>query len=136
MSKKAISILVVLTFLSIFVVKAAEAGDKQCYQWQGAAIALGAVALGDAIAAGIYAYPPGVVYATPPTDYWHSPRPGYVPGHWEAVREWVPGAWVRVWVPGHYNPYGNWIAGHYVSRQAPGRYMERRVWVEGYYRYN
>ena len=134
MSKKMISILVVLAFLSIFVVKSAEAGDIPCYPWQGAAIALGAAALG-AIAYSVYAYPHAVVYAAPPA-YGYSPRPGYVPGHWEVVREWVPGAWVRVWVPRHYNPYGNWIAGHYVNRQAPGRYVERRVWVEGYYRYN
>ncbi len=134
MSKKAISTLVVLAFLSIFLVESAEAGDIHCYPWQGAAIALGAAALG-AMAYGVYSHAPGVAYATPPA-YWHSPRPGYVPGHWEVVREWVPGAWVKVRVPGHYNPYGNWIEGHYVNRQAPGRYVERRVWVEGYYRYN
>jgi hypothetical protein len=63
--------------------------------------------------------------ASPPSDY--------APGHWETTREWVPGAWERVWVPGHYDRWRNWVAGHYEDRQNPGYYLKRRVWVEGRY---
>jgi hypothetical protein len=140
MKKLGITILI-LTLLSLFTIHPAEAGSKTRHRWQGAAIALGAVALGGLIAHQIHAYtppPPPVACFPPPPQpepyYCPPPRSEYVPGHWETVREWVPGTWEKVWVPGHYDRYGNWIAGHYEERRTPGYYAEKRVWVEGYYR--
>jgi hypothetical protein len=137
MAKKYISIALVLTLISLFAVTSADAGSKGRHRWQGAGIALGALALGGFFAHQLYAYPPPppppFVYSVPPEPY-DPPSYEYVPGHWETVREWVPGTWEKVWVPGHYDRWGNWIAGHYVERKTPGRYVERRVWVEGHYR--
>lgn len=132
MWKKLATVILALALISVFTITPAQAGDKQRHMWAGAGIALGTVAL-----LGLLTHPhmappppPPVVYSPPP------PRPEYIPGHWETIREWVPGIWERVWIPGHYDRWGNWIAGHYEERQTPGRYVERRVWVEGYYRYN
>ena len=138
MVKKIISIALVLTLVSLFAVASADAGSKTRHRLQGAAIALGALALGGIVAHQIHAYPPPqVVYYPPqPEPYYYRPQTEYIPGHWEMVREWVPGTWERVWVPGHYDRWGNWVAGHYVERQIPGRYVEQRAWVEGYYRHN
>jgi len=131
--------ILILTLVSLFTIAPAEAGSKTRHRWQGAAIALGAVALGGLLAHQIHAHtPPPVAYYPPPPPqpepYYYRHQSEYVPGHWEMVREWVPGEWERVWVPGHYDRWGNWVAGHYVERQTPGRYVERRVWVEGHYR--
>ncbi len=130
--------ILILTMISLFTIAPAEAGSKTRHRLHGAAIALGAVALGGLIAHQIHAHMPPpvprVVYYPPPEPYYCPPREEYVPGYWETIREWVPGTWERVWVPGHYDRYGNWIAGHYEERQTPGRYVERRVWVEGHYR--
>lgn len=138
MLKKLGITILILTLISLFTIATAEARSKTRHRWQGAAIALGAVALGGLIAHQIHTRPP-VAYYPPlpppqpePYDYRH--QPDYIPGYWETVREWVPGHWERVWVPGYYDRWGNWVAGHYEERQAPGRYVERRVWVEGYYR--
>ncbi|NWF92123.1 MAG: hypothetical protein HXY46_04365 [Syntrophaceae bacterium] len=140
MWKKLISVALVFTLVSLFAAASAEAGAKQRNMWKGAGIALGAVALG-AMAHKLYTHthpapPPQVVYYPPPEPHYCPPPPEYVPGHWEIIREWVPGTWERVWVPGHYDSCGNWVAGHYEDRQTPGRYVERRVWVEGYHRCN
>lgn len=133
MVKKIMAVILGIAFISLLTFTTAEAGSEARYRWQGAAIALGAVALGGLILHHAYAhtYPPPVVYAPPPPP---GPPPEFVPGHWEIVREWVPGISERVWVPGHYDRWGNWVAGHYVIHQTPGRYVERRVWVEGYCR--
>lgn len=130
--------ILILTLISLFIIAPAEAGSKTRHRLQGAAIALGAVAIGGLMAHQLYAHvpppPPRVVYYPPPEPYYCPPRAEYIPGHWETVREWIPGTWEKVWVPGHYDRCGNWVAGHYEYRQTPGRYVERRVWVEGYYR--
>jgi hypothetical protein len=133
MVKKFMAIILALAFISVFTLAPAEAGSTGRHRWEGAAIALGAVALGSLIFhhAHVYAYPPPVVYAPPPPP---APPPEFVPGHWEIIREWVPGISERVWVPGHHDRWGNWVVGHYEIRRTPGRYVERRVWVEGYYR--
>lgn len=135
MVKKLISIALVVTIISLFVVSYADAGSKGRYRWQGAGIALGALALGGLIVHHLHAYPPPphVVYSPPPEPYYPPPHE-YVPGHWQTVREWVPGTWESVWVPGYYDRCGRWVAGHYEERWTPGRYIERRVWIEGHYR--
>jgi hypothetical protein len=135
MWKKIISIVLAIAFVSLFTLNSAEAGSKQRYMWKGAGIALGAVALGAIVHQ--LTHPPQVVYPPPaPRYYPPPPPPEYVPGHWETIREWVPGTWERVWVPGHYDRWRNWVAGHYEERHTPGHYVERRVWVERYYRYH
>lgn len=139
MGKKLMSVALVIILISLFVITSAEAGSKTRHRWQGAAIALGALALGGLIVHQIHAYPsqPAVTYYPPPPQpepYYGPPPSEYVPGHWETTQEWVPGTWERVWVPGQYDRWGNWVAGHYVERQTPGQYVERRVWVEGHYR--
>lgn len=135
MMKKIISIVLALTLISLVTVASAEAGSKTRHRWQGAAIALGALALGGVVAHQIHAYPPPIAYYPPqPDPYYYRPHSEYVPGHWETTQEWIPGEWERIWVPGHYDRYGRWVAGHYVERQTPGRYVERRFWVEGQYR--
>ncbi len=131
MVKKLTAMILTITFISLLTFTSAEAGSEARYRWQGAAIALGAVALGGLILHSALAYPPPVVYAPPPPP---APPPEFVPGHWEIVREWVPGISERVWVPGHYDRWGNWVTGHYEVHQTPGGYVERRAWVEGYYR--
>jgi hypothetical protein len=131
MVKKLMAAILVIALISLVTFATADAGSEARYRWQGAAIALGAVALGGLIFHHAYAYPPPAVYAPPPPP---APPPEFVPGHWEIVREWVPGISERVWVPGHYDRWGNWVKGHYEVRQTPGGYLERRVWVEGYYR--
>ncbi len=141
MWKKLASIILILTLFYLLTTTSVEAGSKQRHMWYGAGIALGALTMG-ALAYKLYTHPSKVVYfppPPPPRPYYCPPppsRPKYVPGHWETIREWVPGKWERVWVPGHYDQWGNWIAGHYEERQTPGYYIERRVWVEGYYRYH
>ena len=142
MWKKLISMVLVIAFIALFTFNYAEAGSKQRYMWKGAGIALGAVALGT-MAYQLFTHnhpqqPPQVVYYPPPEPRYcpPPPPPEYVPGHWGMTREWVPGAWERVWVPSHRDRWGNWVEGHYEERQTPGYYAERRVWVEGYYRYN
>ena len=136
MWKKLALIILVLALMSAFTIPPAEAGSKARHRWQGAGIALGAVALGGLILHGLHTLPPPppvVVYSQPPEPYYPPPRE-YVPGHWEMTREWVPGNWERVWIPGHYDHWGRWVAGHYENRQTPGYYADRRVWIEGYYR--
>jgi hypothetical protein len=131
MVKKIISLALVLTLVSLFAVASADAGSKARHRWQGAAIALGALAIGGLVAHQIYA---NTLPPPQPDPYYYRPQTEYVPGHWEKVHEWVPGRWERVWVPGYYDRYGRWVAGHYVERQTPGYYVERKTWVEGYYR--
>jgi len=136
MWKKIASTILILTLFSLFSITHAEAGSKQRHMWYGAGIAIGAITMG-ALAYKLYA--PKVVYLPPPPPPRHyycppPPPPEYIPGHWETIREWVPGKWERVWVPGHYDQWGNWVEGHYEERQTPGYYVERRVWIEGYYR--
>ena len=131
--------ILILALVSLFTITSAEAGSKTRNRWQGAAIALGALALGGIVAHQIYANtPPPVAYYPPPPPqpepYYYRQQPEYISGHWEMVREWVPETWERVWVPGHYDRWGNRVAGHYVERQTPGYYVERKAWMEGYYR--
>lgn len=140
MGKKLLSMIMVVTLISLFAITSAEAGSKTRYRWQGAGIALGAVLLGGLVVHQIAAHAntqqPQVVYSPPPQPRWCPPEPEYAPGHWEITREWVPGAWERVWAPGHYDRWGNWVTGHYEDHQTPGRDVERRVWVEGHHRYH
>ena len=140
MWKKLAAVILVLALFSLFTISPAQAGDKQRHRWQGAGIALGAVAALGLLTHGFqHAYPPPrVIYSRPPEPHWYTPPPPpeYVPGHWETTREWVPGVRERVWIPGHYDRWGNWVVGHYEQHQASRRYLESRVWVEGYYRYD
>lgn len=136
MCKKLATIILVLALFSLFTLTPAQAGDKQRHMWYGAGIALGSVAL-----LGLLTHPhiappprPQVLYSPPPQPYYPPPPPDYTSGHWETIREWVPGAWERVWVPGYHDRWGNWVAGHYEDRQTPGHYIEKKVWVEGFYR--
>jgi hypothetical protein len=115
MWKKLALIILILAFISGFTVPSAEAGVKHRLKYL---VALGLL-------------PPPPVFA--PIGVYPQPRE-YGSGHWEMTREWVPGAWERVWIPDHYDQWGRWVAGHYENRQTPGHYVEGRVWVEGYYR--
>lgn len=123
MWKKLTLMILVLAFISVFTIASAEAESN-------AHRVLKALALGGLLAA----LPPPVLVSPAPNPHYYRPPQEYVLGHWEMTREWIPGAWERVWIPGHYDRRGNWFAGHYENRQAPGYYEERRVWVEGYYR--
>jgi hypothetical protein len=141
MRKKLGIAVLILTLVSLFTVVPVEASSKTRHRLPGAAIALGALALGGFVAQQIYAHtpPPAAYYPPPPPPqpepYYSRHQPEYVPGHWETVREWIPGTWEKVWVPGYYDRWGNWVAGHYEERQTPGQNVERRVWVEGHYRH-
>jgi len=135
MLKRFAALTLIVSLISLFAVAPAQAGSKQHHMWTGAGIALGAVALGTILTHHIYVHTPPqprVIYYPPPPPPLY--RHDYVPGHWEIIREWVPGRWEKVWVPGHYDRWGNWIEGHYEERVTPGYYIEKRVWVEGYYR--
>jgi hypothetical protein len=121
MWKKLALMILVLALISVFTIPSAEAGSRNRI--------LKALALGGLLAA---LPPPPVVIAPAPDHHYRPPRQEYVPGHWEMTREWVPGAWERVWIPGYYDRWGNRAPGHYENRQVPGYYEERRVWVEGY----
>jgi hypothetical protein len=123
MWKKLALTILVLALISVFTIPSAEAGSRNRI--------LKALALGGLFAA---LPPPPVVIAPAPEHHYRLPRQEYAPGRWEMTREWVPGAWERVWIPGYYDRWGNRVAGHYENRQVPGYYEERRVWVEGYYR--
>jgi hypothetical protein len=129
MVKKLMALILAIAFFSLFTFTSAEAGSAARHRWQGAGIALGALALGGLIVHQLFVPPPPVVVYPPPP-----PPPDYVPGHWEITREWLPGASERLWVPDHYDRYGTWVEGHYEIRRTPGHYVERRVWVEGHYR--
>ena len=134
MWKKSASIFLALALVSFFMISPAEAGSAARHRWQEAGIALGAVGLGGLILHGLSVLlppPPVGVYSPPPEPY-YPPQQEFVPGHWETIREWVPGTWERVWVPGHYDRWGRWVVGHYEDRQTPGYYAERRVWVDEY----
>jgi hypothetical protein len=132
MWKKIISIILAVAFISLFTLNIAQAGPKQHYMWNGAGIALGAIALG-AIVHQLFTPPPQVAYP-PPEPRYYPPPPEYIPGHWETTREWVPGTRERVWVPDYHDRWRNRVVGHYEERQTPGYYVERRVWVEEHYR--
>lgn len=138
MWKRLATSILILTFFSLIIISPAQAGSKSRHMWTGAGIAIGAMALGGILAHHIYVHtppPPMVIYyTTPPSYYPPPPRPEYIPGHWEIIKEWVPGKWEKVWVPGHYDRCGNWIEGHYEEILTPGYYVEKKVWVEGYYR--
>jgi hypothetical protein len=123
MWKKLMLMILVLTLISVFIVPSAEAGYKSL---------LKVLALGGLLAA--FPPPPPIVISPAPAPYYSPSRQEYVPGHWEVIREWVPGTWERVWIPGHYDRWGRRVAGHYEDRQIPGHYVERKVWVDGYYR--
>jgi hypothetical protein len=139
MWKKLSSMLLVLALFSLFTINPAQAGGKQRYMWYGAGIALGSIALLRLVTYPHVAPPPPpiIVYSPPPQPYYPyypsaplSPPPDCAPGHWETTREWVPGAWERVWISGHYDRWRNWVPGHYEDRPTPGYYVERRGWVE------
>lgn len=143
MIKKLAALTLVLIFISVFTICKAEAGSKQRYMWSGAGIAFGAMALGGILAHHVYIHrqpSPVIIHYPPPPpmprhSYYPPPtRLEYIPGHWEIIREWVPGKWEKVWVPGHYDKWGNWVESHYEEKLTPGYYIEKRVWVEGYYR--
>jgi hypothetical protein len=121
MLKKLALMILVLVLISVFTIPPAEAGSKKL---------LKALAFGGLLAPLI---PPPIFVSPAPARYYYPPQE-YIPGHWEIIREWIPGTWERVWIPGHYDRWGRWVAGHYEDHQVPGHYVERKVWVEGYYR--
>ena len=71
---------------------------------------------------------------TIPGSPYYAPRRGWVPGHWEYAREWVPGRYERVWVPDRRGPYGNRRPGYYREGYSYGEYRQKRIWREGDYR--
>ena len=134
MVKKLVTMILVVAFVSLIAINAAEARSRYRHSWGGAGIVLGAFALGIITNEALSHRQPEVIYAPPPPPPYYPPRAEYIPGHWELTREWVPGTWERVWVPEYYDRNGRLMGGHYEDRQTPGYYEERRVWVEGYYR--
>jgi len=112
------------------------AGCKQHYRWEGAGIALGAMA----VLGTLLSWRPPVVAAAPvcacePPVYYNAcpPPRTWVPGHWEYNRERTGSYWEQAWIPGHYDRYGRWVCGHHIQRRVPGHWIEHRVWVPGYY---
>ena len=84
MWKKLALMILVLALISAFTIPPAEAGSRARHRWQGAGIALGAVALGGLILHGFHTLPPPppqVVYSPPPEPYYPPPPREFVPGH-------------------------------------------------------
>jgi hypothetical protein len=123
MWKKMALTVLVLALISVFIISPAEAGVRNRLKYL--------------TVLGLLPPPPipvPVGVYSPPVEPNGSAPQEYAPGHWEMIREWVPGTWERVWVPGYHNRWGRWVPGHYENRQTPGYYADRKVWVEGYYR--
>ena len=134
--KKASLIAVLMIFFLSVSVSSALAGSKQRHQWQGAAMALGAVILGNAILnSSHYDYDPHPVSAVdryrPDHCYNRScPPPRQERGHWEYQKMWVPPVLERVWNPGHYNTCHQWVPGEYIMiEREPGYWKTERVWA-------
>ena len=130
MKKNKFFIALFATILCItFLAPSAWAGKKQRYRWQGAAIALGAAILGNAIYN-------NRDFGPSPSTHNYSPPPPRRHGHWEIRRVRVRPSYERVWNQGHYNRRGRWIRGHRTRiLKEPGHSFEKRVWVNhGYHR--
>ena len=130
MKKNKFFIALFATILCItFLAPSAWAGKKQRYRWQGAAIALGAAILGNAIYN-------NRDFGPSPSTHNYSPPPPRRNGHWEIRRVRVRPSYERVWNQGHYNRRGRWIRGHRTRiLKEPGHSFEKRVWVNhGYHR--
>lgn len=125
--KKTGIISLMIIFLVSFSMSPALAGSKERYRWQGAAIGLGAAALGHVIyqnarerhAPERVVVVERPVYAAPcppprcPGASFHEPRRVWV----EPVRE-------RVWNPGHYHN-GRWTEGQWILIEtSPGYWRE------------
>jgi len=163
MKKNKFFIALFATILCItFLAPSAWAGKKQRYRWEGAAIALGAAILGNAIynnrdfgpspSTHNYSPPPprrnghweirrNAIYnnrdfGPSPSTHNYSPPPPRRNGHWEIRRVRVRPSYERVWNQGHYNRRGRWIRGHRTRiLKEPGHSFEKRVWVNhGYHR--
>lgn len=93
----------------------ALAGSKERYRWQGAAIGLGAAALGHAIYKNAQARhaPERVVVVEGPVYAAPCPPPRCSRACDEPRRVWVEPARERVWNPGHYHN-GRWIEGQWI----------------------
>ena len=130
MKKNKFFIALFATILCItFLAPSAWAGKKQRYRWQGAAIALGAAILGNAIYN-------NRDFGPSPSTHNYSPPPPRRNGHWEIRRVRVRPSYERVWNQGHYNRSGRWVRGHRTRiLKEPGHSFEKRVWVNhGYHR--
>ena len=130
MKKNKFFIALFATILCItFLAPSAWAGKKQRYRWEGAAIALGAAILGNAIYN-------NRDFGPSPSTHNYSPPPPRRNGHWEIRRVRVRPSYERVWNQGHYNRRGRWIRGHRTRiLKEPGHSFEKRVWVNhGYHR--
>ena len=130
MKKNKFFIALFATILCItFLAPSAWAGKKQRYRWEGAAIALGAAILGNAIYN-------NRDFGPSPSTHNYSPPPPRRHGHWEIRRVRVRPSYERVWNQGHYNRRGRWIRGHRTRiLKEPGHSFEKRVWVNhGYHR--
>jgi hypothetical protein len=124
MWKKLTLIILVLALISGFIFPIAEAGVKKKLKYLAVLGLLPPPPIPAPV--GVYS-PPIMPYCPPPQEY-------ITPGHWETIREWVPGTWERVWIPGYYDHWKRWVPGHYEDRQTPGYYSDRRVWIEEHYR--
>ncbi len=136
MKKTALISLAVFFFLSASI-PSAFAGSKERHRWQGAAMAIGAVVLGNAILNNCqYDRPPQRVAAVDRyrTGYHHQQRPcgppKYTRGHWEHRKIWVDPVLEKVWNPGHYNACHQWVPGEYIMiEHKPGYWRTEKVWV-------
>lgn len=136
MKKNAFIVLAIIFFLTASA-PSVFAGSKQRHQWQGAAMALGAVVLGSAIlnncqcdrppqqrVAAVDRYRPGYHHQRPYC------KPRHARGHWEYRKIWVEPTYEKVWNPGHYNACRQWVPGAYiVIERKPGYWKKERVWV-------
>lgn len=150
MKKNKFFIALFATILCItFLTPSAWAGQKQRYRWEGVAIGLGAVILGNAIFNNRnYESSLSTHYYSPPPPRQHrhwntervqdrySPPPPRRHGHFEIRRVRVRPSYERVWNQGHYNRRGRWVRGHWTRIvREPGHSFEKRVWVNhGYHR--
>lgn len=129
MKKTGIISLMIIIIVS-FSMSPVLAGSKQRYRWQGAAIGLGAAALGHVIYKNAQARhaPERVVVVERPAYASPCPPPCY-PGacSYEPRRVWVEPVREQVWNPGHYHN-GRWIEGQWILIEAsPGYWREARV---------
>ena len=128
-----------MVFFLSYSAASAFAGAKERHMWQGAAIALGAAIVGNAIldnCQNVSSLQHTTVVHNIPVrpaarpHYGSCPPPAYQQGHWENQNVWVEPVCERVWNPGHYNDYSQWVPGQYIliERQA-GYWKTARVWV-------
>ena len=92
---KTLSMILVVAVISLLAITSVEAGSRVRPMFPGAEIAVGALVLGGFVAhhMAAHARQPEVVYAPPPHSRYRPPEREWEAGHWEMIREWVPGTW-------------------------------------------